>query len=346
MKNSVLTIACMGLVASAFGQQKEVGTALPMHKPAQLLSQNRDADTLYSPLFDDESTSFVLYNAVSGANQDPAGFVFGTNTYGDKRKGRAFLSSGPTAVTGVLFWFGAAYDSGNNSNLIVDVHAMNGNGFVSGATDPVPTSEAPGAVLGSTTLPMSEIQAGSSFVLSVAEFATPVGVNDYFGVSMNMTGLVPLDNSGTPGDSLGLVTTQEGEFEYPDFSWEQWSNNEWYSIAAAWGIDLDPVIFVAVDDAYVGINDESSFNGMRLSFLNGNPFKGDVLQLGYTTEKSVNLQVVVAEATGRVVLNKQVGSVGAGLHNLDLDASNWSTGSYFVTLIANGKPITKKVAKL
>lgn len=346
MKKTVLTLACAGLAASAFAQNRHVGEAIPMHRTDLTHSAARDADTLYSPLLDEETTQPTQYGALDGDN-NPAGFIFGTNTYGDFSKARTFLATGSTAVTGILFWAGTAYDSGNGRHLTMNLHAMNGTGYVpDGTGEPVETTEAPGTILGSVDMPMSEIEGSLSTLWNVVEFPTPVTVPDFFTVAFNFENLTPLDNSGTPGDSLSIVTTADGEVQYTDFAWEQWSDGSWWTLSVAWPIDFDPYLLVAVDDAYVGIHDAGTFNGMRMSFLNGNPISGQVLQVGYTTEKAATVKALVMDATGRVVLNKELGNVGAGSHSLDIDASDWVAGQYFVSLIADGKPITKKVSKL
>ncbi len=76
-----------------------------------------------------------------------------------------------------------------------------------------------------------------------------------------------------------------------------------------------------------------------------NPFNPTTM-LTVTMNQASNLQVQVYDVLGRVVMQQDLGNVSAGAHQLQLDASSWAAGVYFVNAIAGSQQQAVKVLLL
>jgi hypothetical protein len=101
---------------------------------------------------------------------------------------------------------------------------------------------------------------------------------------------------------------------------------------------------VVVDASSVGIDDAGTMNGMRMSFLNGNLVGQDV-ELAYTVDHNAKMRLIISDGAGRLVLDQDLGNRATGLYNQTISATNWNTGVYYVTLVADGQTLTKKIVK-
>lgn len=132
-----------------------------------------------------------------------------------------------------------------------------------------------------------------------------------------------------------MGTTEDG-------TWEMWDDGTWVSIAAAWGAQWDIGVLAVVDAGSVGINDTERVNGMRMSILGGNPAAANG-QLAYDLEHDANSRVVVIDTKGARQFEANLGHMSRGEHRMDLNVADWANGTYFVTVFANGYPLTKKL---
>ncbi len=162
---------------------------------------------------------------------DNSGYVSGHNGYGDLSKLQKFDAaygvSAAGKITKVLFAF--AVKKGNPASTI-NVKIWND---VAGA---------PGSVIGSVTIPYSQIDSSG---LTTAEFLTPIDI------PANKTFYAGFTLSYTPNDTLGLITTRDGDF--PDaitHTWEEWGDNSFASIGDplnGWGLDIALAVFPVVE---------------------------------------------------------------------------------------------------
>lgn len=330
MKKSFLSLVLIGACGATMAQ-RTVGGAAHMHMLA-LGSDRTPTDTIYPASIDDPAATFVLYNSQNG------GWVVGTNGYGDEAKVQQFLLDDAVSAEAVGVWFGGKFEgSGDpNSHVAFKMYQNNGGGVSTAGTI---TTGAPNDEWASVDVPFSDCDTSSSFTLTWGTFSAPVWVTDFFAAGVDLTGL-------TAGDSIGIVSTDDGFSEYQDFSWERWNDGSWHTMLEPqnWALNIDFMVFVAVDASNVGIDDAGTMNGMRMSFLNGN-LVGQDLQMAYTIDHSASMQLMVFDASGRRILNKQLGTKGIGLYNETIDASSWSAGTYHVALVADGRTLTKKVVK-
>lgn len=284
----------------------------------------------------DSNTQLTRWGALCGEQgaEYGCGYIIGTNGYGDKAKAQQFLLlENPSAVVeGLIFWFYAK--NGSTGEVNARIWNINGDGTTS--SGPV-TGQAPGDVLGTKSFPLSEVDTTAENGFTTVMFDTPILVNDQFAAGFDMTSL-------GANDSLGLLATSTDITDFPDFSWEQWDNNSWYSLAGAWGsaLNVDLCVFVLVDNSSIGINEAGSMNHMRMSFLNGNISNGTVL-MSYDVVEAGRMNLVVHNSRGQVVTEQAFGTQGVGNYTYTLSTEGWAPGNYYVTLKNNGRPLTKKL---
>ena len=333
MKRSVLALAVASIGASSFAQ-REVGEVRRMTIPANAFAE-RVNDTIYS-------ANMFNGNAYTYGITDQDGYIFGTNDYGDRSKAQAFILAGPTVAKEVLVWSGAkSVADGSNSTLSFRVWDMTGPGSL---LNDQTTQDAPNNVLAEISIPLNDADTCLNLCFTVAQFDQPTAIPDYVAVGFNMEGI-------TAGDGYSIVASESGYVDQEEFSWEQWANGTWHSIASAWGsastpLQSDMFVFLVIDDEMVGVNEAVTMNGIGLRFLNGNPFNGDALQVAYDLEKASSVRAMVIDATGRTLVNEQLGNRANGQHNIEFNTAGWGAGQYYVTIIADGRPVTRKVTKL
>ena len=316
-------VATMGMA------QKNVGTARLLEPLRN--DGSRAIDTVYMSSLDTGSP------AIYGVT-DNGGYIMGTNSYGDKAKAQQFLLDGPAGATEILFWFGAksAASGSPTSTISCNLYALNGPGETTSGT----SNFAPGTVLASVALNIADVDTSSTLTFTSALFPNTVFVGTEFAAGFDFSTLAS-------NDSIALVSTTDGEVQFGEFTWEKWSDDDWYTLpAAGWGagaFDVDCFIFVVIDDEFVGVGENASMNNSRLSFLNGNISNGTVL-LSYDVVEAGRMSLVVHNSNGQVVAEEAFGAQGVGNYNYTLSTEGWAAGNYYVTIKNNGRPLTKKLS--
>jgi hypothetical protein len=295
-----------------------------MQNPEALMAK-APTDTIFAGGF---GAGAALYPSGSG-------YIAGNNNFGDVSKAQEFQLTTGIIVESVLLWFGGGvFDSNDpNSALNVRLYAMGGPGTISTGN----TNGAPGLVLDEVSVLISDIDTSSSLTGAInVMFPTPVWVPSGFAAGINF-------DDASAGDTLGLVSSTNGFVGAIDRSWEEWNDNTWHSIQSAWqNVAFDLAIFPVVDASSVGIGEMGSLNGMRMSFLNGNP-ANNVVNIGYEVENDATMEFVVFNAKGEQVLIQTIGNRAAGGYQLSFDVNSWADGTYYCTMKANGQPLTKKL---
>src|SRR5690606_34846995 len=127
-----------------------------------------------------------------------------------------------------------------------------------------------------------------------------------------------------------------------DNTWEQWDDGSWMTLSEAWPLTFDMAIYAVIGDGIAGINDLSAVNNMRMSFIGGNPATNNVV-IAYEMLQSADARLTVLDGKGAKVIDQQLGRTAVGQHQTTLDVSSFANGTYYVTLFANGNPLTKKL---
>jgi len=252
----------------------------------------------------------TLYTSPNG------GFAFGNNGYNDRVKAQTFQVENPVTLTEVLIEFGAVIYSSANPESVVNVNIYDnyGSGILVGSETPQ-DSVAPDSILASITIPVSQLVDDGSF--SIADFSlTPIIVGNNFSIGLDLTQLAA-------EDSVGLVSTTDGDASGNNNAWELTSDSVWFQVAESaysWGLEVQLAIFAVVEiDAPASVVEQTI-----AASLYPNPCS-EYLNLSLLAQGTYNVELI--DGTGRVVLSASV----KGSNNM-LDLSHLESGLYIVSI--------------
>ena len=325
MKKAILSLLCISAVAVSQAQRVP---AHGRHVEPIAMDASRATDTLYSPNVFNSPTIYGVQD------QGPGSFLLGSNNYGDKAKCMFFLlDGGPTIIEGLLFWFGGKIQESGDpaSHVTANVYRADGPGTTLGGA----VSTAPGTIFNTADINIADCDTSGEF--SVGMFASPIFQSADFYAGFDVTTL-------SAGDSVGAVGSEEGDVQYGEFTWEKWSDNDWYTLpAAGWGggtFDCDMGVLVVVDNSTAGIN-EGHINGIGFDVVN-NPAV-DQLMVDLAVDRDVNLRLTLSDMSGHIVSDARLGQKSEGQFRQVIDVSGLANGTYLLSVMENGRGITKKV---
>lgn len=332
MIKQLLSIFAVTLVVSANAQSNRVQTSVFAIEPeisksiTYKVSAGAGCDTISTA-----QNSSLTINTAGSDTATPgcspkAGYVFGSNCYGDLEKANFFPAMLYTSVI-----------TPSISEVIVGFY-RNSNapikGTQGGALVPVgmkiynPTSAAggvPTTIVTQTTAPMALVTLASSTVSNICYFTftltpTPVSASNGFYASV----VVPT----TAGDTAVVFNSPASTIDY---GYELWSNMSWVSISGAWGTALkgNMSIYPVVCGATSGIAKSGIDKNVSLM---PNPSTGLVnvlLRFG----NAENVSVSVTNVIGQEILSSKFDGITTFVAPLDL--SSQPNGIYFVT-VSNG----------
>jgi hypothetical protein len=316
---TILLIALM-LSVSFLMAQKQVGNVTPMN-PINFSNAKTPTDTLMPTSF--STGSPTLYGTVEG------GYVVGTNGYGDLAKAQLFYVDEPYSIEGCLVWVGVKDIIGTPNTTKFVVYSANGTGTATTGT----VNTAPGTELASVTVSMSDLDTSLSLAgAHVFTLTTPVYVTDMYYVGMDFT--------NTYDDTLGIVSTTDGDALGTELAWEKFSNGTWYSMLKSWPLDFDLAFFPIVD--MTQSIQTSPINGVICNMY-PNPAYG-VTSIEYQlTQSSSNVEINILDVTGKLVKSFNEGAKDPGKYDVTFNASELQPGNYFYTINAgNGSKFAKK----
>lgn len=333
MKKNLLLIL---LSAGAFlvnAQNKQIGSSRPMSGVGFENFQRTPTDTLY---WTNTSASPTFINAQGG------GYVCGINGYGDKAKVQGFelaaTASGgaPITVEEVIIWFGAKVNTNPdtvNSAVKVNVYYLNGPGISTAGS----VNTAPNTILSTLSVPVNDIDTGSTFADggNIFAFGAPVWIGGNFGVGLDFTSVLP-------GDTIGIVSSSDGDAGQTELAWEKFASNAWHTMYQSWPLDIDFAIWPIIDRAPQGVN-EVMLNGVSISQNTPNP-ASSLTTINYEiADNAKNVTIHILDSNGKLVTKYNEGTKSAGKYNLTLDVTNYSSGNYYYTIQADGKRMGRKM---
>ena len=260
------------------------------------------------------------------------GYVVGNNGYGDKAKAQVYLLTQGTLVEEILFWFGAKqYNSQNtNSKVVANVYAADGPGTnTAGAI----TTGAPKTILASVDIFITDVDTTGAF--TVATLPTPQYVGGDFAVGFDVTSLAA-------GDTIGCVATADGDAGQSELAWEKWSSNAWHTLFEAWPLDIDIAAWPVVDNSSASIEDQGFFDGIKLGQNQPNP-AGSETTIQYEIQNNANVTFEMYDVLGKKVISINEGAMNKGKHSINLTTERIASGTYYYSLKADNKRITKKL---
>ncbi len=319
MKKIYILFAVLIFAGYTYGQQRSISGVINLEKPN--FSVKTPTDTLEPGQF--LSGSPVLYSATGG------GYVVGNNSYGDIAKGQQFLVTTGYKIEGALYWFGAKEAVSGSGNVAFKVWDMDGT---TGTTTAGTGQTCPGTVLGTVSASIGNIDTAA---YTVATFATPITISgDY---------VIGFDVSGISTDTVGLVSTTDGEGGSGELTWEQWSDDTWYTLLQAWPLDFDLAIFPIVDMTVGCVDGNNFIFGMKLSQNYPNPTSNQCLIEYELKNNASDVSLDIIDANGRTVLTKEQGNKTAGIYSINLDVTNLANGTYYYSLNANDQKLIKRM---
>ncbi|MEO6168995.1 MAG: T9SS type A sorting domain-containing protein [Chitinophagales bacterium] len=296
--------------------QRPVGNFVPKYISANEGGNTRDyIDTV-------KATSFIPQNegglgCFAGIYPAPdSGYVTGNNKYGDLQKAQFFSlhqmsRTAPGILQGVQVQVGLK-SAVAGSQVFVYVYDVDTGWFQ------------PGNLLAiSNPVGIADIDItgqGNTFT-----FPLPVTVGDSFFVSV----LLP----AISGDTIAILSTVNDCRSYSGWSWEQWSNSTWHTLANSWILDVDLAIFPIIDLPFnVGIPNISS------AAINGKLFPNPTsleTNLIYQVSYAGTIEITILNEIGKIVQQSSNVALKSGTHIETIDLQMLPAGLYFV-LISNG----------
>ncbi|MCB0754891.1 MAG: T9SS type A sorting domain-containing protein [Flavobacteriales bacterium] len=266
-----------------------------------------------------DTLGFAQYSAgTETLYQSPnGGYAFGNNGYGDKAKAQAFSLDNSFVIRDVLLKFGAVeFNSGDSSSaIIVNIYNSGGPGVTLFSIN---DSIAPDSIMASVQVPVYQLVAND---YSVADFSSETIVfqaNERFFVSLEFDSLIV-------GDTLGLLSTTDGDATTTINAWELTSDNDWIVVAQnsySWDLNVDFAIFPRVDvNDPAGIDDYDLANSI---VVYPNPCT-DFVELRNLDHQSLNGVLSVYSVSGELVLSQSIRS-----NSNRIDVRNLATGLYTV----------------
>jgi hypothetical protein len=267
------------------------------------------------------STTCTLTYYKSGT----AGYVGGTNSYGDQEKSQKYSLSTyslntPATVSGGGAVFAVVTGTGTST---VKMKLYDDN------------AGQPGTLLATSgTVAITSIVAGTVTPFAFASPVTLPGVN--FHISIDLTGV-----NAAAGDSVCLAETNDGcSLNTVDGAWEYQSSNTWVSFTntttAGWGFTSSDLAIFPQVTAETSVKN-ISLNASNVS-VSPNPSNG-LVNVSVAVQNKENLSISVSNALGQVIMSNNYSSISN--ETLSLDLSNQNNGIYFVS-VSNGTEKTVK----
>jgi hypothetical protein len=255
-----------------------------------------------------EGTS-VLYDSPNG------GYAFGNNGYNDKAKAQSYYHNQSFVLKKVLLLFrDVIFESADSSSVVrVNVYDNNGVGVTSlGVSDSI----APDSVLGFVDIPVYQLLDDGSFTEVSFDYDTIV-IRDRFSVGIELTMM-------SSGDTVGLVSTTDGDAMGTFNCWEQTTDGDWFTVehpVYSWGLDVDLAIFPVIDE-----DDPAGINRLERNQLSiyPNPCFDQLVILDSEIKSG---QLRIFDATGRQTKAMQYSQM-----NRTLDVSNLQAGIYSIAI--------------
>ncbi len=322
-----LAIACLAFVGTQAQRVATVEKTLPVQK--HHVGEKNPCDTIFSTI-----NNWAQPTIFGVSQQGGGGWVGGHNGYGDKQKAQQFLNTWQNGVNieGTVLWFGAKrHNSGNpNSKITVHAYTLNGTGSASSGSVSCPNSK-----VKSADLLISAVDTGSNW--NIVMFPSAQYFPGDFAVGIDLT-------PTNAGDSVGLVSSEDGGALYTDMAWEQWSDNTWWTTYEPnnWNLNIDWAIFPIYCEIPIGLHEEAGFvKGIRFSTA-PNPAQDQML-VTYELQEAGETHIELRDLTGKTVLVINEGMKDAGKYTLQLELSSIAPGSYLAAVKQGNRMMVQKV---
>ncbi|MFH0867003.1 MAG: T9SS type A sorting domain-containing protein [Bacteroidota bacterium] len=287
-----------------------------------VLSEKGPTDTLQPVSF--TTGTPVLYSFIDG------GYCFGNSPLNDKAFAQKYIVPQSYLVHGVALWIGAKQIIDDTDSLSVNFYRLDGPGTDTSG----PVNNAPDSAFQSRKFAASLIDtAGLTFLIFPDSFIVYV---DY---------AVGIDISGMDDDTIGLVSTTDGDAMYSQLSWVKWANNTWHTMLEPmnWAMDIDLGIFVIADMNAANVQDNYFIDGLKLSQNQPNPFNDFTLVQYELNDESNNVTLEIFDINGKLIAAYYEGKQIKGKHEVRISSEQLKNGVYYYSLSAGKHRLIKKM---
>lgn len=317
MKNLSFIAALLLLSLTSLAQKpfKSLSIGFEMYQPKTL------GDTLMPESF--STGTLTLDTALAG------GYVCGNNTYGDLAKAQIFKMPDNLSynVRGVGLLIGDLVVANPVEELIISIHDTKGEGNFSNPPD---TLGAPGYAFSQISVPASLLVNNQ---LNIIDFNTEIFVNDDYALCM--------DISGFATNTIGLMSTTDGDAQNSETAMEKVSDGSWYSMLNSWGWDAEIGIFSIINGASAHTNNIIP-NEMAIDVF-PNPISSENLFLNIQSIDNEMVDIELFDEKGEMIQKFCNNKINVGLNTLSLNFTNLSQGHYFLRINNNKKIYIKKI---
>ena len=98
----------------------------------------------------------------------------------------------------------------------------------------------------------------------------------------------------------------------------------------------------SIDAAEQPLAAQPFINGIKLSRNSTNTVNGTT-KINYEIQNNSNVFMEIYDSSGKLIINADEGNKTAGSHYILLDSTKLPKGTYYYTLVANGKRFSKKM---
>lgn len=109
-----------------------------------------------------------------------------------------------------------------------------------------------------------------------------------------------------------------------------------------WFWNGDQFLSRLVFDQTLGLNENNG--NVSVGNIYPNPTTG-ISNISYSLQNASNVTVKVVDVTGKIVYTSNEGQQNSGSHNVNLDATEFNNGVYYVTISTDEEIVTKKLIK-
>lgn len=336
MKKTLLSLLAVGLTTAAVAQTNgRLVKESPIFKTSQVQPVSITAKTAAATC-DSITTITTTSITVSAAGSDTAtpgcspnaGYVYGSNCYGDLEKANYFDATMYSTITSAKVYdvIVGLYNAGLEGTIGAPTTTV-GMNIYTGTN----VTTQPGSVLGSTVATMAQIAAAHTTTNSLFyykfTFASPITLPTTGGFFASIT--CPT----TAGDTVVVINQASAP---ANVAWELWSDMSWHSISGAWGTNGNMLIMPVICDMSPASIVENGLS--RNITILPNPTSG-LVNVVVTLANKENLTISVTNALGQTVISNDYNSIVNDMISMDLTSLN--NGVYFVT-VSNGKDKTVK----
>lgn len=358
----IYTIALLCFSFSAFAQSElsklVIKNTVDLPSLSSSSSLRTNTDTLGIGVTFVASSALPRFASISGQllnlGYAGGGFAYGVNVSPNNLNeiAQGYELTGPAAVDEILMWFagktaGAAHTAASSFNVKVYSIAPNVANNINPSNFSVIPFPGPSTVLASQPYLFDNIDTALFSFFNIVTFPSPVAVGTDFAVGAEFNQMKNVYH-----DTIGFFCDNVGDAQGLDFAFHK-SGSQWYVSDAIFSgytsgpgtglLDNDIAIFPIIDNAFVGINDNTYFRGIKMSAF-PNP-ASDNVTISFGVNKDSDAKLELFDAKGKKLIERELGHISsAKINQVTLDISAFALGNYYYSITGSQGRMIKKLS--